>query len=243
MPNQLESFTKFNKALEEVGRLMGLASICEDMQSEYAALNKSALLLLTAKFEVFVEDIVEEYVENINSMNVANLLISEQLKIRHSITRIKELSLTIEHVHNEEKSIQVLKELAELWQEQEATFVGLNISNKFNYGKHGARELRKLFSNIEISNVFETIVLYSDNEHSLLENSQVINFEVIYNNIVNLRNQISHQDKTPNMTHKQIEGYVVYFNRFSKKLCLYLEEKLRGLGEQYEAYKQTVSTT
>ncbi|SFT19181.1 MAE_28990/MAE_18760 family HEPN-like nuclease [Paenibacillus sp. BC26] len=241
MTNQLGSFGSFNNALTEVNLLINFASKCERLPNEYAALNKSALLLLTSKFEVFVEDVVKEYIEEINSMNLTNLLISEQLKIKHSITRIKDLVDFIENPSKNDKKVEVFKDLAQLWSDQEITFAGLDIPNKFNYGKHGSKEMQKLFSNIEIENIFETIVLYSDNEHSLLEDEQVIDFKGIINNITSQRNNITHQDKTPNMTHQQIGEYVDYFNRFSKELCQYLEGKLYSMRQELEAYKQVAA--
>ncbi|MDN4073868.1 HEPN domain-containing protein [Fictibacillus terranigra] len=89
MTYQLESFNNFNNALVEVGLLTAFASKCQSIPEQYAALNKSALVLLTAKFEVFVEDVVEEYVEEINSMNLTTLMISEHLKIKHTVSKLQ----------------------------------------------------------------------------------------------------------------------------------------------------------
>lgn len=241
MAYQLESFANFTNALEEVGLLTTFAGESEQNPNQYSALNKSALLLLTAKFEVFVEDTVREYIEEINAMRITNLLISKQLKINHSITRIKEIVEVIENPKKDERKVEVFKELAQLWTDQEVIFEDLNIPNRFNYGKHGSKEMQRLFSNIEIEDIFDTIVLYSDNEHSLLDGEQQIDFKAIFNNITNLRNVITHQDKTPNLTHKQIEGYMECLQAFSKKLCEFLEEKLSGLKQEYETYKEVAS--
>ncbi|PAK41074.1 MAE_28990/MAE_18760 family HEPN-like nuclease [Peribacillus simplex] len=242
MTYQIDSFINFNNALEEVSLLIELASESERSPNKYAALNKSALLLLTAKFEVFVEDVVREYIEEINSMKLTTPLISNHLKMKHSITRIKEIVEIIEHPNKEEKRIEVFKEIAKLWSEQEhETFDDLNIPNKFNYGKHGSKEMEKLFRNIEIENVFETIVIYTDEENSLLDSVEEIDLKGIINNITSQRNKISHQDQTPNITHKDLEGYVDHLNRFSKDLCEYLEGNLYNLNEQYEAFKQVAS--
>lgn len=238
MTFNLESYKNFTNALEEVSLLTKFAGDSEQNPDKYAALNKSSLLLLTAKFEVFVEDVVREYIDEINSMSLANLLISEQLKIKHSITRLKEIVDVIENPKKVEKKIDVFKELAMLWTDQEVIFDALNIPNKFNYGKHGSKEMQKLFSNIEIEDIFETIVLYSDSEDSLLEDEQPIDFKAIFNNITNLRNVITHQDETPNMTHKQIEGYVKCLHNFSNVLCEYLQEKLNVLNQEYDAFKE-----
>jgi hypothetical protein len=101
--------------------------------------------------------------------------------------------------------------------------------------------MQKLFSNIEIEDIFETIVLYSDTENSLLDDEQPIDFKAIFNNITGLRNAITHQDQTPNMTHIQIDGYVECFHKFSKELCEHLEGKLSSLNQEYEAFKEVAS--
>lgn len=243
MTFQLESFKNFTNALQEVSLLTNFAGEYEQNPIQYAALNKSALLLLTAKFEVCIEDTVREYIEEINSMSIANILISEQLKIKHSITRIKEIVDVIENPKKDERKIEVFKELAQLWTDKEVIFDGLNIPNKFSYGTHGSKEMQKLFSNIEIEDIFETIVLYSENENSLLDDEQPIDFKAIFNNITGLRNAITHQDQTPNMTHQQIDGYVECFHKFSKELCKYLQGKLSSLNQEYEVYKEVASGT
>ncbi len=241
MTFELESFKNFTNALQEVSLLTNFASQCEQNPNKYTALNKSALLLLTSKFEVFIEDVVREYIEEINSMNIANHLIPDQLKVKHSITRIKEIVDVIENPDKNDKKIKVFKELAKLWADQEVNFDGLQIPNKFNYGTHGSKEMQKLFNNIEIENIFETVVIYSENENSLLDEVQPIDFKAIFNNITGLRNAITHQDQTPNMTHKQIEGYAENFHKFSKELCEYLEGRLFILNQEYKTYREVSS--
>lgn len=241
MTFQLDSFVTFNNALEEVSFLLDFANNCESTPKKYAALNKSALLLLTSKFEVFVEDVVREYIEEINLMKLTVPLISDHLKMKHSITRIKELVDIIEHPNKEEKRIEVFKEIAKLWSDQHETFDELNIPNKFNYGKHGSKEMEKLFKNIEIENVFETIIIYTDAENSLLGSEEVIDLKGIINNITNQRNKITHQDQSPNVTHQEIQGYVDHLSSFSKELCEYLQGNLYSLNEQYVTYKQVAS--
>lgn len=242
MAYQLDSFKNFNNALEEVSLLIELASEFENLSNKYAALNKSGLLLLTAKFEVFVEDVVREYIEEINLMKLTLPLISNHLKMKHSITRIKEIIEIIENPKKDEKRIEIFKEIAKLWSEQEhEVFDDLNIPNKFNYGKHGSKELEKLFRNIEIENIFETIIIYTDKEDSILDSAEEIDLKAIINNITNLRNKISHQDQTPNITHKDLKEFVDHLNRFSKDLCEYLERNLHSLAEQYETFKQVAT--
>lgn len=227
--DDFESYQRLNTALKEVKTLIDFALENEANQLKYSALNKSSLLLLTSKFEVFVEDVIEEYIDKINQMNLNNNEISEYIKMKHTISKLRELNTTIEHEHKKDKSIQILKSIAKLWQDSVERFDSLEVSNKFSYGKHGANELQKAFNNIEITNVFETIILYSDSQESLLEEVNMIDFKTIFNNIVNLRNLITHQDITPNLTHRQIEGYTKNFDDFSKELCNYLSNSLDNI--------------
>lgn len=227
--NDFESYQKLDIALNEVKTLTDFAFENETNQAGYSALNKSSLLLLTSKFEVFVEDVIQEYIDKINQMNLNNTDISEYMKIKHTISKLKELNSSLEHEHKKEKGVQILKSISKLWHESEERFNSLEVSNKFNYGKHGSKELQKLFNNIEINNIFETIILYSDSQDSLLDEVNTIDFFAIFNNIVSLRNLITHQDITPNLTHRQIEGYIKIFDDFSKKLCDYLSSSLDNL--------------
>ncbi len=230
--NDFESYQKLNNALNEVRTLIEFANNNETNQLKYSALNKSALLLLTSKFEVFVEDIIQEYVEKINILRPKNVNITEQIKLKHTVYKLKELNNTIEHEHKKETNIEILKNIAKLWQDSEECFDSLVISNKFSYGKHGANELQKIFSNINIPDVFETIVLYTDNEESMLAERTIIDFKATFNNIVNLRNRITHQDITPNLTHKQVEGYMKTMANFAIEVCRYLYITLQELSDR-----------
>ncbi|WP_354005824.1 hypothetical protein [Fictibacillus terranigra] len=72
----------------------------------------------------------------------------------------------------------------------------------------------------------------------MLDEPQPIDLKAIINNMTNLRNLISHQDVTPNITQQQVDDYAVCLSRFSKALCEHLEGKLFCLNQQFEAQKE-----
>ncbi|MFV5961251.1 MAE_28990/MAE_18760 family HEPN-like nuclease [Bacillus sp. AK25] len=233
----MQSFQNFTEALKEVEILTKLAEKLEKDENSYATLIKSALLLLTAKFEVFLEDIVTEYIDTINDMNITNLVLSNKLKITHSAVLLKKLMDYIEHPNKDPEKIEVFKELSILWSNEENSVSPLKIPNKFNYGKHGSKEVQKLFKNIELD-IFDKVTIYYNEEDSLLDDKEEINMDVIINNMTNQRNNIVHQDKSPNMTHKQIDSYLNTLNDFSKELCVVLNKKIFLFKEACKSYQQ-----
>ena len=71
--NNFQCFDNFHIALKEVKILEDLAELFCDNSSEvnyYKALNKTAVLLLGSKFEVFLEECIYEFVEKINSLRI-----------------------------------------------------------------------------------------------------------------------------------------------------------------------------
>lgn len=227
MEVKFECLDNYLNSLKEVSLILDMANVDIQNNDEYVALNKSAILLLTAKFENFIEAIIEEYVYYINELKLENKQLPEWMRVGFSIDIVNELMKVICKEENSKK-IGFLKDIAEIWDDKKT--IEMKVSNKFNYGKHGANELIKLFNNIGIRDIFKTIKIYSL-EESLLGEDDEHDFKGTFNNITNQRNYITHQDGSPNITHNEISKYKDYFKQFAEKLSEYLKDEIKKLED------------
>lgn len=228
MKVKFECLDNYLDSLKEVALIVDMANNNIQNNEEYVALNKSAILLLAAKFENFIEAIVEEFVYYINELNLPNEQVPEWMRIGFSLDVVSDLMKVVSKEENSKK-ITFLKNIADIWNDEKTT--KMKVNNKFNYGKHGANELIKLFNKIGIKDIFKTIKVYSL-EESLLDEVEEHDFKGTFNNITNQRNYITHQDGSPSITHIEISRYKEYFKQFAEKLSEYLIceiEKLNNL--------------
>ena len=70
MTVKFESDKQFEKTLQEVKFLYLAAKSAQVDQSNYKTFNKCALLLLVVKLETYLENVVEDYINTINNLNV-----------------------------------------------------------------------------------------------------------------------------------------------------------------------------
>lgn len=231
-----DSLDNFMSALKEVDVLLFDAQNSESDRLKYLTYNKANLLLLVAKFENFIEQIADEYIEMLNCLKMCAKYIPRDLKINHSLFLIEKSKDIIEHKHKLNEQVKIFAELGELWN-GEGEFTSLSFNTKFNYGKHGDKEIVKLFNCIGIKDVFDTIEVLEDDESMLEESLVTVDFKGIINSITAIRNNIIHQDATPELTHVDIKKYKKYLESFS----IALTEKVgKALGEIQEVSESRV---
>ena len=239
MEIRFECLDNYMDSLKEVSLVLELANENISNNDMYEALNKSAILLLAAKFESFIETVIEEFIYYINELQLINEEMPEWIRLGFSVDIVNELMKIVGKEDNTKK-IAFLKSIADVWNDEKKT--KMKVNNKFNYGKHGANELIKLFNNIGIKDIFKVIKIYSL-EENFLEQSTEHDFKGTFNNITNKRNYITHQDGSPNITHVEIKIYKEYLKQFAEKLCEYLISDIHKVKEISSGVKEQVAAT
>jgi len=118
--------------------------------------------------------------------------------------------------------------LGKLWASEEACSI-LKVESKFSFGQHGEAELIKLFEKVGVGDVFEVITLSESLETVSTETpiNSVVDFRGIFNSVTNMRNNILHQDASPNLNTDLIRKYRQYFEVFAGRLDEHLATLLR----------------
>lgn len=227
---EFDSFADFYSSLEEVEVLIESAEANADDERKYVTYNKSAVLLLAGKFENFVESLAEEYIYFVNSFNLRVDYIPQPLRLQHTIKILRKLE-NFRQSNNVDEILAHITELGSLWGSQQ-NFGTLSVECKFSYGKHGGKELEKLFANIGIQNIFEQVKVYRIQETLLADNTKLeVDVKTIFNSVTNIRNNILHQDATPNLTIESIKEYKLTLQDFAKALALHLKDELITISQ------------
>lgn len=218
MLDKLNCIKDFNRALREVILLVWMAKRDEKDFKRYKTnpILKSSLVLLVSKFESFLENSVEEYITIINQNSIT---IPEKLLLCHSEECLEKLKNK-----QENEKIAIFKSIKQLWNNEN---VQLNISNKFDYGKHGHKSINKLFSKIGFDNIMDSLKIF-DKSSSFAEDNvkEEIDFKAKLNEIICKRNNIIHEDASLSFTPVEIAKYIFYFHQFSMQLEQVLRKEL-----------------
>ncbi|MES0336129.1 MAG: HEPN domain-containing protein [Candidatus Magnetobacterium sp. LHC-1] len=224
MPIVFEALNEFNSSIKEIKALLKLASEHEHLS--YSAILKSAILLLSAKTETFQENILNEYIEKINALKLGKD-IPPELTRQHLIYKIKQTKQLTEKLEKSTKKqvthkddsdsmvaefIGLSEQLSEQLKDNVTEIDRLKIPISFDYGEHGAKPVKNLFSLIGIANVFDMLNLMSVDLSS-------INMKEKFNTFTALRNTIIHRDEASDLSMETVNDYVTIMTLFASEIA------------------------
>ena len=225
--HNFESLIKFHIALREV---IILIKRSQKEENKYRKISniflKSALILLTSKFEAFLENLINEYIFFLNENK--NTQIPDILKVQHTKEIIDSLDSCFKNTKtekNRKKIIESMKDLSLIWRNSK-NFKPIQISNKFNYGKHGSNSIIELFNRIGFDDIINEIEITETIQTIDGEIEEIIDFRAKINELIQKRNTIIHNDSSILFTKEELINYIKYLKQFSKKIADKLDEKL-----------------
>ena len=179
----------------------------------YQLFNKVSIVLLATKFETFIEHFIDEHSQRILNGHT-NKTISPELKDEY-------FESAIELISNEKKKSEkkaLFKSLYNLFSDNENSISDImNIcpSRKFNYGRHGQKEIEKLFARHGLG--------------GFIKGEEVRNCVTLMNSLISIRNNVIHEDCTPSLTHQ----IVLQHKRNIIKFAELLEKDIEKNKKEY----------
>ena len=187
----MDSIDNLRNSVREIDILLKYAARNTSDINKYQLFNKISIVLLSTKLEVFIEEFMEEHV----GMQLNNHTIDtfpKELKNNY-------FDRGVELIAEKKKRIEkdgIFRIMV--------TLCGNNISNiselrkicppiKFNYGKHGQKEIEDLFERHGLG-----IFIKSQDAQNCLK---------MINSLISIRNNVIHQDATPGLTHQTIADH------------------------------------
>ena len=239
MVDKLETADGFTETLAEVNLLLHEAEEAAPgkphaNEQKFAVMNKSALLLLTGKFEAFLEGAAEDFLFAINQVGAKGRNLPVRILAEHSVRAIREVEQKLNNGDIEAVRTTFVA-LGRYWIDLDPC-ANLNIPCKFNYGKHGEAEVTKLFKRIGIDDVFAQVAV-ADDTAELYEASAppMLDVKGMVNSLTEIRNNILHQDATPNLTTGSLWKQSAALQRFATALVAALQAVVDDVEQKLQA--------
>ena len=209
--NFMDSIKEIRERLSEIDILLEDAIKNQTLITKYQLYLKTSIVLLSTKFEVFLEDFIEEHSQRLLNGHT-NLSFPSKLKDIYFDSGIE----MIFKEKKRQKKKTLFQSLMILLQTDYHSISPLNSirpSMKFNYGKHGEKEIKALFERHGLG------------EFVKKEDLRVC-FEKI-NSLISIRNNVIHQDASPSLTHQTVKEHKDNILFFIQQLENEIEEKKR----------------
>lgn len=236
MAEPLDSTTAFEKTLAEVEILLAEADRSVDNEPKTAVMNKAAVLLLTGKFEAFLESVAEDFLFAMNSLRCHGRHVPLRLLAEHSVKAVQNLRQKLDS-GNLDAVRKAFSAVSRLWSDLDPC-TRLAVPCRFNYGRHGEDEIVKLFRRLGVDDLFEQVVVHETTREIYdSEEEQQVDIRGLVNSLTGLRNNILHQDASPSLTSTTIRQQSTSLKEFARELERLLqalldatEQKVRSEG-------------
>lgn len=187
----MDSIDQIRNNIVEVDMLLDYASNNTEDIKRYQMFIKASVVLLSTKFEVFLEEFIDEHSRLVLAGHT-NATISTELKNKYIDTAVD----MVRETNNRTKKNQYLSMVSKLLinsGESISTFSSIRPSTKFSFGKHGQKEIEALFERHGLK-----AFITSEPIHNLLQ---------IMNSLFSIRNNVIHEDASPTLTHQTIQNH------------------------------------
>ncbi|EKO3808329.1 hypothetical protein NTE10_000178 [Vibrio harveyi] len=237
MTNQTYKFdavSDFNTSLNEVETLAKVANAFDklDKQDKRSLLLRSAVLFLGTHLECLFESIAEEYVYKIEQMQLSRCHLPEKLilsSLQHNFTDELIKKVKSGNPRCKEDLVKLAKII-----ECDQPVTDINLDTRFSYGKHGSGIVEKLFSRLDIDDIFEKCTVTTKVESILSDEleDQEVNIKQKFNVLTGIRNGLIHENKSPNFsTFNAILGDIPHYRAFATALDNLLDGNLNSILE------------
>ena len=187
----MDSIDHLRESMGEIDTILSYAYHNTENIKKYQMFNKIAIVLLSTKFEVFIEEFIDEH-----SMKMikghTNTTFPASLKNAYLDTAVEKTG----SVKNRTDKNSYLHSLIKLLGNDGTSIsciANIRPSVKFNYGKHGQKEIEAMFDRHGMG-----IFIKSTQSQSCM---------AMLNSLIAIRNNVIHQDASPGLTHQTIKDH------------------------------------
>lgn len=194
----MDSINGLRASVKEINTILKYAAMNTSNITKYQMFNKIAVVFLSTKFEVFIEDFMEEHSLKILQGH-KNTTMPNNLKNSFVDTAVEYMA----SVKNRGKKNDYLSSLIKLVKNDGDSIndiANIRPATKFNYGKHGQKEVEAIFVRYGLE--------------AFIRSPKVQNCLTMFNSLIAIRNNVIHQDASPSLTHQTIKGHMDNIMKF-----------------------------
>ncbi len=206
-----------------------LYNLIEDDNSEYII--NLIFIKLVITLEVFIERLSKPFTKECNNLTVKKL--PTRIKLEHSKLILKQLNDKISYSEKHSDCERLFSELNRVWNKKDEHKIKLNFDLKFKSGKHGDKEIIKIFEKIGIDNILSKIKIEEKSEGILDSEIKYIDIEIFIQELVEKRNLAIHQgvNLAVNYSKKNIAEKIYTTKRILQEINKILDNHITYLRE------------
>lgn len=196
------SIDDFKSNLSEIDILIEYANANKHTLSKYKLFNKTAVVLLCSHFEVFIESFIAEHIDLIKAC-YSSIDMPQYMKDNY----INDTIRAYRDDPQPSKRQEPLKALTRLLGDSnlELSELGdLVLNVKFSFGKHGQKEVDRLFVKFGLED-FVVTDIYKNAFRDI-------------NSVISIRNNIIHEGSAPTLSHEDVIRYKSGILKFAEEL-------------------------
>ncbi|RBQ29469.1 HEPN domain-containing protein [Aliarcobacter vitoriensis] len=209
----MSHFSSYLACREELKSILNIIEYIESISPDENTLNtinKGNAIILGSIFESFNENIIQEYIDQLiikfnNGLIKFDALSTEIQKYISKKIVMQHHKKEFSSIHPNEAFEMINKFMIHIGQNNQNSFIinnELDEINKFNFGKHGETELKKLFKRIGFDSLKIRFNILND-------------FFFIRNTIVHTEN-INGSITTNSITSSELKKYIKYFKMYAR---------------------------
>lgn len=196
------------------------------------ALFKSIVLLLSAKLEKYVKDSAQEYVQKLLKLNLTKNDIPWELFVEiiknevNTINKVKiENYLTKETYKERSRVLSLIWDDKKILKSLKCAEFSISISN------NGTNEFERVYKKIGFPNIINELEDYVLNDDVLDSICSLTSYSIKekINSIIHMRNNIIHDDATPQITPSDIKLYIEVVKSFVDQIDSKLGNTIESL--------------
>lgn len=187
----MDSIDHIRESMTEIDTILSYASHNTTNVEKYQLFNKIAIVLLSTKFEAFIEEFIEEH-SGKTIQGHTNTTFPSSLKNSYMDTAIEKASI-VKSRTEKNAYLQSLYKLMGNDGSKVSYITNIRPSVKFSYGKHGQKEIEAIFARHGMG--------------AFIKTAQPQTCLTMLNSMIAIRNNVIHQDATPGITHQTIKDH------------------------------------
>ena len=222
----MESKDRFLESIKEVETIN---NNIDDKKEDSITYFKAIILFLCTKLEKYTTDSAKEYIIEIKNKRIVSSKIPTELKrciVQNEIDKINKYGLY--HFFEKEEYKKHAENISLMWDDN---YVLSSINEDEFYielSSHGTNVINDLYKKIGFDSLISEVDNY-DVEMAIAGVTSVMSYTVSneINRIVGMRNNIIHEDATPNVTKQDIDLFISISKHFVLWIDNFLSEKVQ----------------
>lgn len=187
----MDSIVQIRSNITEINTILDYSQQNQMDIQKYQMFNKVAVVLLCTKFEVFLEEFMDEHsrmvVQGHTNTSFPSKLRDTYIDMAvNSASGVKNKSIRNSY-------LQSLMTLLKNDGSPISSAMNIRPSTKFAYGKHGQKEIESMFERHGLG----SFIMTTDAQNDLR----------MMNSLFSIRNNVIHEDASPGLTHQTIEAH------------------------------------